>query len=48
MGLQSGRIGTSNNITSNSVSSQIQPMYGVVYEAITDAGSDTAKSKGLG
>ena len=47
MGLQSGRISTSNNITSNSVSSQIQPMYGVVYEAITNTGSDTAKSKGL-
>ena len=47
MGLTPGRISTSNNITSNSVSNQIQPMYGVVYEVITDTGSDTAKSKGL-
>jgi|13_taG_2_1085334.scaffolds.fasta_scaffold23977_3 hypothetical protein len=47
MGLTAGRISTSNNITSNSVSSQIQPLYGVVYEVITDTGSDTAKSKGL-
>ena len=47
MGLTPGRISTSNNITSNSVSSQTQPLYGVVYEVITDTGSDTAKSKGL-
>jgi len=47
MGLQSGRISTSNNIRNNTASNQIQPLYGIVYEVITNTGSDTAKSKGL-
>jgi len=47
MGLTSGRISTSSNITSNLVSNSTQPLYGVVYEVIVDMGSDTAKSKGL-
>ena len=48
MGLQSGRIGTSNNTISNSIGFANQPSYGVVYEVLTDVGSETAKAKGLG
>ncbi len=48
MGLQSGRLGTSNNTISNSIGFANQPSYGVVYEVLTDVGSETAKSKGLG
>ena len=47
MGLQSGRSGASNNIRNNTASNQTQPLYGIVYEVITNTGSDTAKSKGL-
>ena len=48
MGLQSGRIGTSNNTISNSIGFANQPSYGVVYEVLTDVDSETAKAKGLG
>ena len=48
MGLQSGRIGTSNNTSPNSIGLANQPTYGVVYEVLTDVSSETAKSKGLG
>ena len=48
MGLQSGRISTSNNTISNSIGFANQPSYGVVYEVLTDVGSETAKAKGLG
>ena len=48
MGLQSGRISTSNNTISNSLGFANQPSYGVVYEVLTDVGSETAKAKGLG
>lgn len=48
MGLQSGRLGTSNNTISNSIGFANQPSYGVVYEVLTDVDSETAKSKGLG
>ena len=48
MGLQSGRLGTSNNTISNSIGFANQPSYGVVYEVLTDTGSETAKAKGLG
>ena len=48
MGLQSGRLGTSNNTISNSIGFANQPSYGVVYEVLTDVGSETAKAKGLG
>jgi len=48
MGLQSGRISTSNNTISNSIGFANQPSYGVVYEVLTDVDSETAKAKGLG
>ena len=48
MGLQSGRIGTSNNTISNSIGFANQPSYGVVYEVLTDVDYETAKAKGLG
>ena len=48
MGLQSGRLGTSNNTSPNLIGVINQPSYGVVYEVLTDVGSETAKSKGLG
>jgi len=48
MGLQSGRLSTSNNTIPNSVGFSNQPSYGVVYEVLTDTGSETAKAKGLG
>ena len=48
MGLQSGRLGTSNNTSPNLIGFANQPSYGVVYEVLTDVGSETAKSKGLG
>lgn len=48
MGLQSGRIGTSNNTSPNLIGLANQPTYGVVYEVLTDVSSETAKSKGLG
>ena len=41
MGLQSGRLGTSNNTISNSIGFANQPSYGVVYEVLTDVGSET-------
>jgi hypothetical protein len=46
--LSSGKSQTSNNISPNVVFPQLQPSYGVVFEVITDIGSDSAKSKGLG
>ena len=48
MGLTPGRISTSNNTISNSIGFVNQPSYGVVYEVLTDVGSETAKAKGLG
>ena len=46
--LSSGKSQASNNISPNVVFPQLQPSYGVVFEVITDIGSDSAKSKGLG
>ena len=46
MGLQSGRLGTSNNIQPNGSSKTQQPTYGIVFEVITDADSETGKDKG--
>ena len=46
MGLQSGRAGTSNNIQTNGSSKTQQPTYGIVFEIITDADSETGKDKG--
>ena len=48
MGLQPGRISTSNNTIQNSIGFANQPSYGVVYEVLTDVDSETAKAKGLG
>jgi hypothetical protein len=48
MGLTPGRISTSNTTISNSIGFENQPSYGVVYEVLTDVGSETAKAKGLG
>ena len=47
MGLESGRVTTSNQVFSNSVNLNTSPTYGVVYEVLLDAGTQTAKNKGI-
>lgn len=46
MGLEPGRISTSNNIQTNGFSKTPQPIYGIVFEVIIDADSETGKDKG--
>ena len=47
-GLSTGKAQASNSISPNIVRNQLAPSYGVVFEVITDIGSESAKSKGLG
>ena len=47
MGLESGRVTTSSQISTNMTELLTSPNYGVVYEVLLDVGTQTAKNKGI-